>query len=107
MGKSKYRFTLKGGFVQKFLLDENIKVNSVNSELDRLKNEVSQFSDSQNSASTTSTDVLFGLGAEYKLSKKNAIHLQSVISYSLKEIYPGLKPVSVGLQLGLQHQIGR
>ncbi len=107
MGKGKYRFTLKSGFVQKFLVDEKIKISSVNPKFDRLENDMSNILNSQTSASTTSVDVLFGAGAEYRLSLRNSIHLQSTFSYSLKEIYPGLKPFSVGLQLGLQHKIGR
>ena len=107
VGKGKYRFTLKSGFIQKFLINEKIEVSSVNPEFDRLENSMSNITINQKSASSISVDVLFGAGAEYRLSLRNSIHLQSAFSYSLQEIYPGLKPFSVGLQLGLQHKIGR
>ncbi len=107
IGKGKYRFTLKSGFIQKFLLNEKIKLSSVNPEFDRLENDMSTISNNQTSASTTSVDAIFGAGTECRLSPKNSIHLQSTFSYSLQEIYPGLRPFSVGLQLGLQHKIGR
>lgn len=107
IGHGKYRFTLKGGFIQKFLLAESIKLSSVNPEFDRLENDMTAILGDQTSASTTSVDALFGAGAEFRLSLKNSIHLQSTFSYSLQEIYPGMKPYSVGLQLGFQHQLGK
>ena len=107
MGSGKYRFTMKGGFIQKFLLDERIKLNSANPEFDRLESDMTAILGDQTSASTTSVDALFGAGVEFRMSLKNSIHLQSTFSYSLQEIYPGMKPYSVGLQLGFQHQLGR
>ena len=105
MGKGRYRFTMKGGFIQKFLLEEKIKLNAVNPEFDRLQNDMTQILGNQNSVRTTSIDALFGAGAEFRLSLKNSFHLQSTFSYSLQEIYPGMKPFSVGLQLGFQHKL--
>ena len=105
LGKGRYRFTMKGGIVQKFLLEEKIKLNAVNPEFDRLQNDMTQILSDQTSALTTSTDVLFGAGAEFRMSLKNSLHLQSVFSYSLQEIYPGMQPISVGLQLGFQHKL--
>ncbi len=107
IGSGKYRFTLKSGFIQKFLLDEKIKLSAVNTDFDRLQNEATYISGEQTSAKTTSIDALFGAGAEYRFSQRNSIHLQSIFSYSLQEIYPGVQPFSFGLQLGVQHQIGR
>jgi hypothetical protein len=108
IGKGRYRFTMKTGFIQKFLLDEKIKLSSVDADFDRLKNDWSYISNNnQTSAATTSIDALFGAGVEFILSPINSIHLQSTFSYSLKEIYPDLRPISIGLQLGLQHKIGK
>lgn len=107
MGTGKYRFTVKGGVIQKFLLEENIQLSAVNPEFDRLQNDMSHISNNKTSASATSMDALFGAGIEYKLSRRNSLHLQSTFSYSLQEIYPGSKPISAGLNLGLQHRLGR
>ena len=107
MGSGKFRFTVKGGFIQKFLLDETIKVNSVNPEFDRLENDMTHLLGNQTTASTTSVDALIGAGAECRLSHRSSVHLQSIFSHSLQEIYPGMKPYSVGLQFGFQHQIGK
>ncbi len=107
IGSGKYRFTVKGGFIQKFLLSETIKLSAVNPEVDRLQNEKSYFSNNQTSASTTSMDVLFGAGTEIRLNPRNSFHLQAQFVHSLHEIYPGVKPWSVGLNAGLQHRIDR
>ncbi len=107
IGKGKYRFTLKSGIIQKFLLNEKIKLSAVDAGFDRLQNDMTHISSSQNSAATTSLDALLGAGAEFRLTANNSVHLQSIFKYSLKEIYSGTKPFSIGLQLGFQHKLNR
>ena len=107
VGKGRYRFTIRSGIIQKFLLDETIKLSSVDPELDRLQNDKTNISSGENAVRTTSMDVLFGIGGEYRISRRNSLHLSSNFAYSLQEIYPETKPFSIGIQLGIQHKLGK
>ena len=70
-------------------------------------NNVSMIEEDLGAIRQSSTDALMGLGLEYRLTKKNKINVESIFIQTLQEIYKDIQPFSIGIQLSLQHRLGR